>query len=126
MSTHCGIAVKTEKGYETIYCHHDGYPEYMWPMLTTNYNSEELAAELVDYGDASCICERLRPTEFTHSFELPEKDVCVFYNRDRGENWDDVAPTVYTSKELFSCFYYSYVWEDGCWNFYRGGEHIWM
>ena len=46
MSTHCGIAVKTEKGYETIYCHWNGYPEYMLPMLNNNYKSEELAKKL--------------------------------------------------------------------------------
>ena len=59
MSTHCGIAIKTEKGYETIYCHHDGYPDYMWPMLTENYNSEALAAKLVSFGDASYIEKKL-------------------------------------------------------------------
>ena len=52
MSTHCGISVKTEKGYETIYCHHDGYPKYMYPMLMNNYNSEELASKLIGFGDA--------------------------------------------------------------------------
>ena len=41
MSTHCGIAIKSEKGYEVVYCHHDGAPSYMLPMLTENYNSED-------------------------------------------------------------------------------------
>ena len=35
MSTNSTIAVKTEKGYEGIYCHWDGYPEYMYPLLPT-------------------------------------------------------------------------------------------
>ena len=122
MSTQCGIAIKTEKGYETIYVHSDGYPEYMWPMLTENYNSEELAKNLVGQGDASCICERLEPkVAGNHSFDYREKDVCVFYGRDWGEDWDDVKPSCYTKHLLFNQFYYSYIWEDGHWNFYKDG-----
>ncbi len=123
MSTQCGIAIKTEKGYETIYVHSDGYPDYMWPMLTENYNSEELAAKLVGMGDASYISDNLEPHEpNTHSFENPDFNVCCFYHRDRGEDWNDVAPTNYfTIGEVSNRFYYVYLWKDGHWNFYKGG-----
>lgn len=122
MSTQCGIAIKTEKGYEAIYCHHDGYPEYMWFMLTENYNSEELAAKLVSFGDASYIDKFLEPSSDYHKFGMPEPNVCMFYHRDRGE---DFRSTTYpTKKEMFSCYYYSYIWEDNCWKFYKGGKHI--
>lgn len=122
MSTQCGVAIKTEKGFETIYVHSDGYPEYMWPMLTENYNSEELAAKLVSLGDASYIDEKLEPTSDYHKFGTPEPGVCMFYHRDRGEDFHN---TVYpTKKEMFNCYYYSYVWENGCWNFYKGGRKI--
>ena len=123
MSTQCGIAIKSDKGYETIYVHSDGYPEYMWPMLTEHYNSEELAKKLVSLGDASYISEKLEPTG-PHSFEKPDFEVCCFYHRDRGERWTYVAPTPYAKKEMFSCFYYSYIWEDGCWKFYKGGRQV--
>lgn len=122
MSTQCGIAVRTEKGYETIYVHSDGYPDYMWPMLTEHYNSEELAVKLVGMGDASYIDELLEPTSDFHKFGTPEPKVSMFYHRDRNEYWEDVAPTTYTLRELFNCFYYSYVWENDCWNFYKGGR----
>ena len=124
MSTQCGVAIKTEQGYETIYVHSDGYPEYMWPMLTENYNSEELAAKLVSLGDASYIDRLLEPTSDFHKFGTPEPDVCMFYHRDRGEAWEDVEPATFTSKKLFLHFYYAYVWKDGCWNFYKGGRKI--
>lgn len=121
MSTHCGIAIKSEKGYETIYVHSDGYPEYMWPMLTENYNSEELAAKLVGGGDASFIAENFE-TPLPHSFEKPQYDTCCFYHRDRGEDWNDVAPANYfTLGEISNRFYYVYLWKDGHWNFYKGG-----
>ena len=68
MATHCGIAVKTEEGYKTIYCHHDGYESYMYPMLTKNYNTEERATDLVSLGDASYIDKKLEPTSDFHKF----------------------------------------------------------
>lgn len=123
MSTHCGIAIKTENDYKTIYCHNSGSQSYMLPMLTENYNSEELANKLVSLGDASCIYERLEPTAgHTHNFDKREPGVCVFYYRDRGEFWDDVAPMCFTKQELFDNFYYSYVWENDCWNLYTNSN----
>ena len=124
MSTQCGVAIKTEKGYETIYVHSDGYPGYMWPMLTKNYNSEELAAKLVSLGDASYIDEKLEPTSDFHKFGTPEPGVSMFYHRDRGEEWEDVKPSCYTKRLLFNQFYYSYIWEDGCWTAYQGGRKM--
>ena len=123
MSTQCGITFKSDKGYETIYVHSDGYPEYMWPMLVENYNSEELAKSIVSLGDASYIDEKLEPTPgVVHTFDFPEKTVSVFYHRDRGEDFHN---TIFSSKsELSSCYYYAYIWENGCWNFYRGGRKI--
>lgn len=125
MSTHCGVAIKTEKGYETIYVHSDGSPDYMWPMLTTYYNSEELAKKLVSFGDASFIEEKLEPTSDFHRFGTPEPRVSMFYHRDRGEDWQDVSPSNYTYKKLiFNQFYHSYIWENGSWHYYKGGREI--
>ena len=122
MSTHCGIAIKTEKGYKAIYCHHYGYERYMWPMLTKNYNTEELANKLVSLGDASFIDEKLEPTG-EHSFDNPEDDVCVFYHRDRGEDWNRVRPTEYRAiKSMCDDYFYVYVWENGKWNAYKNGR----
>lgn len=115
MSTHCGIAIKTEEGYKTIYCHHDGYPKYMFKMLVENYNSEAWACKLVDAGDASFISEKFE-TDLPHSFDNPQYDTCCFYHRDRGEDWEDVKPCIYkTKQELRSAFYYAYVFDKGRW-----------
>jgi hypothetical protein len=123
MSTHCGIAVKTEEGYKTIYCHHDGYESYMYPMLTKNYNTEERATDLVSLGDASSIQERMVPSrESGHSFDNPETGVCIFYHRDRGEDWSHVYPCHYTKDELLSEYYYVYIWEDGKWTAYKNKQ----
>lgn len=124
MSTYCSIAVKTEKGYETIYVHNDGYESYMYPMLTNNYNSEEGARALVALGDASSIHEKLEPTPgVPHTFDFPERNVSIFYNRDRGESWNDCAPFCLTKTEVLNN-YHAYIWEDGKWNAYKNGRKI--
>jgi hypothetical protein len=100
----------------------------MLPILRENYNSLELAAKLISYGDASSIDKKLEPTG-EHTFMKPEKDVCVFYHRDRGDDWFHCQSTCYTKKELFgqSAFEYVYIFEDGQWNVYkRNGERIYV
>ena len=124
MSTHCGIAVKTDKGYETIYCHHDGMPSRMLPKLQNHYNSEALATLLISGGDASCIYKNFKPNGKYHSFDNPEKDVCVFYHRDRHEPWEDNAPAIYGKNVVLETYYYLYIWEDGCWTAYADGEKV--
>ena len=123
MSTHAAIAIKTDKGYKAIYCHWDGYPSYMYPMLDTWYNSQERAEALVSFGDASSIHKRLVPSQDSnHSFDKPEEDVCVFYHRDRDEPWAQVEPIFYlTKREVLKLQYYVYIFEDGCWTAYQGG-----
>jgi hypothetical protein len=122
MSTHCGIAVKTEKGYNTIYVHHDGYESYMYPMLTKNYNSEERATDLVSLGDASSIQARMVPSRDSgHSFDNPEDGVCIFYHRDRGERWTNCEPSCLTKAEVLNN-YHAYIWEDGKWTAYKNGR----
>jgi hypothetical protein len=115
MSTHCAIAIKSGETYLTIYCHHDGCPSRMFPILQENYNSLELANKLVSFGDASSIKKKLEPTPYSgHKFGAPEPDVSVFYHRDRGEDWHSCQPACYTKNELLrQDFGYIYVFEDG-------------
>jgi hypothetical protein len=120
MSTHCGISVKVDGKYRTIYCHWDGYPKYMLPMLQENYNTYDLAAKLVSFGDASSIEARLEPSpDSTHSFDSPEKGVCVFYHRDRGQDWAETYPVdCSTRKDVAEQFYHAYIFENDRWNYY--------
>lgn len=128
MSTNSGIAVRTGETFQTIYCHWDGHPRTMLPILRENYNSLELASKLISYGDASSIDKKLEPTG-EHTFMKPEDDVCVFYHRDRGDAWFSCQSVCYTKKDLFdqANFEYVYIFEDGQWNVYkRNGERIYV
>ena len=129
MSTPSRIAVKLSdnSSYMSIYCHWDGYPEYMMPILTKNYTDEKIVKKLVGFGSASIIAEKLEPATDEHSFDKPEKDVCVFYHRDRGERWDWNVPIVHgTREELFSKYGrdYIYIFEEGQWTCYDDGRLV--
>ena len=121
MSTNSTIAVKTEKGYEGIYCHWDGYPEYMYPLLRDWYATQERVEALIGFGDASVIAKRLTPSQDSnHSFDNPEEDVCVFYRRDRGE---DYHAAFYSNKWSVLCSqYFTYIFEDDSWHVYINGQ----
>jgi hypothetical protein len=127
MSTSSGIALKQGETFITIYCHWDGHPKTMLPILRNNYNSFELANKLISMGDASSINKKLMPTlGVTHTFMSPEEDVCVFYHRDRDDDWLSCQPACYTKQELFKqpSFEFVHIFEDGTWNSYNmnGGK----
>jgi hypothetical protein len=123
MSTNAYVAVKTDKGYEAIYVHNDGYFSYMYPMLSTYYNSWERATALISFGDASFIDKRIMPSKDSgHCFGNREEDVCVFYNRDRGESYSNFV--CHRKEELFKRQYYVYIFEDGQWKAYQNGVEV--
>ena len=124
MGTPATIAIKTANGYKAIYCHWDGYPSYMYPLLRDWYGTQERAEALVSFGDASSIHKRLVPSQDSnHSFDKPEEDVCVFYHRDRGEPWCQNEPMFsLTKEEVLRQQHYVYIFEDDAWHVYIGGE----
>lgn len=126
MSTNSTVAIKTDSGYKAIYVHSDGYFDYMYPMLSENYGSWERAEALVSFGDASVIDKRIMPSNGSgHCFEHPERGVCIFYHRDRGEPWAQTEPTFYLTKgEVLKTQYYVYIFEDGRWQAYRNGVEV--
>jgi len=114
MSTNARIAIqKNENDFDVIYLHWDGYPSHAMKMLLANYNSEELATELVALGDLSGVDETL--------------ETCQAYYRDRGEDWSDVMPSPANSMEMLredAGGDYLYVWMDGKWNASGRGNEI--
>ena len=89
MSTNSGIALKQGDTYLTIYCHCDGDPKTMLPILRENYNSFDLASMLISLGDASSINKLIGPNpNKPHDFMNPQKDVCVFYKTGDVQAWN--------------------------------------
>ncbi len=123
MATNAYVAVKTDSGYDTIYVHNDGYPDYMYPLLRDWYDSVERAMALVSFGDASFLAKRIMPSLGSgHCFGRPEVDVCIFYHRDGGESFHNGH---YPDKQsLLLAQYYVYIYEDGCWKAYINGKEV--
>ena len=85
MATRSNIAiVNQDKSISSIYCHWDGYPEYVGKMLLNHYNNVGIINELLDLGNLSQLCGKLYSTDI-HTFDKPEEGVCVAYGRERGE-----------------------------------------
>ena len=92
MATRSNIAYKTPEGkIRSAYCHYDGYPEHNGEMLRRHYMDPDKVKMLVDLGSMSTLAPQVNPKTTKHSFDTPEKDVTVFYNRDRGESWSHTS-----------------------------------
>lgn len=83
MSTRSMIGRKNPDGTVTaVYCHHDGYPEYVGNMLLQYYNSTERCNALLCLGDISSLYPALGDADDPALVKL---GVTKAYNRDRGE-----------------------------------------
>lgn len=128
MATNAFIGFKENNSITYIYNHSDGYLEYLGKMLIKHYNSEEKAKALVNLGDVSVVKEKLAPEEgTTHTFDNRQEGVSVFYNRDRGENWDDIQPirienTVFENPDYTIVYIYVYDVKEQAWLFTRNGK----
>ena len=93
---------------KSSYCHWDGYPSNMGPLLKENYNTTEKVRELLELGALSYLAPKVKPEPGErHSFDRPAPDVTVAYHRDRGEK----LMVGHDSPEE-----YDYVWDGEKWN----------
>lgn len=101
------MVLPTGECSKVSYCHFDGYPSNMLPLLNENYNTIEKVKELISLGNLSYLGKRVKPSEDeNHSYNSPVSDVTVAYHRDRGE---DLAWTI--GKEE-----YNYSFDGKNWN----------
>lgn len=123
MGTHAFIAKKTnENNYRTIYCHWDGYPEWVGRILVEDYNTPDKVDRLINLGDISALYSKLDPDpKFPHSFDNPQPCVTIAYGRDRKEKGVDAR--VMTFSELTdrnNCVSYVYIYtEDQGWQYFK-------
>jgi len=87
---------------QSIYCHHDGYPEHNGVILLGHYTTEEQVKELIALGDISGLEAQVKPGDgVKHSYDDPAKGVTVAYHRDRLERWLEIQPAKHVSVEEF-------------------------
>ena len=128
MATRGNIGIVNEDGSITaIYVHFDSYPEYVGKILLNHYTDVDWIHMLMDLGDLSILSENMNPTG-PHSFNNPQKGVCVAYGRDRGEQ--NVDSVIYEDLGQYedmagdTLAEYQYLFKDGKWMYrctYKGG-----
>jgi len=108
MSTRSTISIKTPEGkIRSIYCHYDGYLEHNGELLSTHYNNESAANNLIKLGDISSLASTLETT--------------VAYHRDRRESYRvDVVDDI---KDIDGQDY-NYLFMDGKWSYWKWSEHF--
>ena len=96
----------------STYGHYDGYPEWAGKHLKKYYRNPAVVKQLLKLGKQgiSTIGPKIKGTN-KHSFETPEKDVTVFYGRDRGEKgrmtskWSNRDKVKFQSGEEYGYIY---------------------
>ena len=142
MGTRGRIGIKLIDGsILSAYHHWDSYPQWLGVKLVKNFNSQELASDLIDGGDMSACYS-------THTFQSEPVKIEVI-QPDGSSKWEHVqnkdGETVYTKvkseaspqyysergentpprldKDLFEFLdkgeEYAYVWEEGFWTCYN-------
>ena len=118
MATRSNITLKRHNGeYATIYCHYDGYIENNGVILLNHYNTYNDVESLIKLGDISILSKSIEKVT-NHSFSNPVDGYTVFYNRDRGENWEETKPIITKNFKLpfvYSDINFHYVFINEKW-----------
>lgn len=70
MSTHANIALLKPNGdIQSIYCHYDGYPQYVGKILNEHYNNQERVEQLITLGNIEALGEKLEPSELELKYQ---------------------------------------------------------
>ena len=119
MATRSRIGIELKDGsILSAYHHWDGYPSWLGRILTTHYNSRELASELIDGGDMSCAWTNERwdpkPNKFGGHVCQETTEYGPQHYSQRGE---DCPPRL--DKDMDDFFSdseeYSYIFRNGNW-----------
>lgn len=126
MATRSTIAVVNPDNTVTqIYCHWDGYLSHNGRILKESYTTLNAVKELISHGDLSVLAPKVNP-KGEHNFKNPEKGVCVYYGRDRGEK--NTKPRTYSDLKVFlrnmQNEEYDYVFKDNEWFIVSGDSLV--
>mgnify|MGYP007089590754 FL=1 len=128
MSTRSYICMEVgDNQYKTIYCHSDGYLSNNGALLLKYYSDRKTVERLLERGDLSSLKEKIEPEPGRpHSFDWDkrQKDVCVFYGRDRGDKNIQAEPlTLEELDDPQNRTEYVYIFtREGQWKYFRYGE----
>lgn len=125
MSTNAviGLRLRGSERIELVSCNWDGYPAHVGKCLIEHYDTHEKIELLLSFGNLSSLHPKIWGSN-KHSFDEPEKDVCIFYGRDRGEKGESSKIV----DDLHAFFYwgrgasYFYLFDEGRWRAFERDE----
>ena len=89
MGTRSAIGIKHGDVVRAVYCHYDGYLEYMGRALTLYYQDSIKVNKLISMGDMSSIGAAIGSkhafNDRSNYLDNGIAEQCTFYARDRGE-----------------------------------------
>lgn len=116
MSTNSAIGISYQGVIKAIYCHSDGYMDYVGTVLNEHYQDTVKISKLISMGDISSLGEEIGSQ---HDFDNCPKGQTNCYGRDRGET--GVEHMTYHSESAYTrgmadrgCEYF-YLYKDGQW-----------
>ena len=115
MATRGRIGVQlTDGSILSVYCHYNNYPSFNGVKLQEHFNSYELAAELIDGGDMSCLW-----TNAGWNNEILPTTGALYYTS-RGEEYN--PPRIDSNLKQYltdGAEEYAYLFKDGEWVCYN-------
>ena len=127
MSTNCLIGKKEKDGrIKGIYCHYDGYHEYVGKILKEHYTDEAKVDKLLALGDISVLgttpeTQGPQGWDYTNgNLNVTERTDEGFYIKtlDYGSRGENCPATIYKDETEFcadSFYHYIYLFENGHW-----------
>jgi len=131
MGTRSVIGIKHGSVVKAVYCHYDGYPEYMGRVLTLYYQDSIKVNKLISMGDMSSIGAAIGSkhafNDRSNYLDNGIAEQCTFYARDRGE--DDVDFRTFQSEQDFLDNFnageeFHYLFKDGAWYYSENGNEF--
>ena len=132
MGTRSTIAkVEPDGSVTSIYCHWDGYPDHNGRVLLENYQDEPVVDDLLSGGSLSSLGAIIgtkhpfdrRPGD--EEYERKYRNMCLYYHRDRDEDWAHTQPRKHASLAEFLATdreEWTYLWTPEGWRFGSGHE----
>ena len=122
MATRSTIAIQLENGsINQVYCHWDGYLSNNGKILLEYYNNAEIIKYLISKGSISILAKNINHNKDSkHEFNSPQKDVCVFYHRDRNEElYIDSFKNFEEYSENGNFEEFNYIFKDNEWYYFE-------
>ena len=129
MGTRSAIGIKHGSVIKAVYCHYDGYLEYVGRTLLLYYQDSIKVNKLIAMGDMSNLGAAIgNKVKFSHRSNYLDNGIaeqCTFYERDRGE--ENVSFRTFQDEQDFVDNFnageeYFYLYDCGTWFYSTDGE----